>query len=231
MKLNEHGRRVGHVAPRAPGHAWNKGAMVRSSRCGARGATRPTLLLGVLALAVVGGVIFFFTRQHPVASTAAPPELHRTNLVLTADHWHRPGETNFFTGVLLDTYDDGAKKSRTEISHGLPHGVSLGWHTNGTRQVEEHFLTGTSHGLRTKWHANGQKLSEVNIASGKLEGTFRRWDESGARAEEIEMKDGQPHGLSRAWFPSGFLKTEATLRAGEVITQSSWPDGERRADG
>ena len=202
-----------------------------AGRRGHVGAARLTLLLGVLALAVVGGAIFFFTRPHPVTSTTALPELHRTNLVQTAGHWHRPSETNTFTGLLLDTYDDGAKKSRTDISNGLPHGLSLGWHTNGQPQIEEHFLAGTSHGLRTKWHANGQKLSEVNIANGKLEGTFRRWDESGARAEEIEMKDGHPDGLSRAWFPSGCLKAEATLRAGKVITQSAWPDGERPAGG
>lgn len=196
-------------------------------RRGHAGAARVTLLLVVLALAVVVGVFFIFTRPHSATPTTSLPELHRTNLLLTAGAWCLRDSTNSFTGLLLDTYGDGAKKSRTEISNGLPHGVSLGWHTNGQRQVHEHFVAGTSHGLRTKWHANGQKLSEVNVANGKLEGTFRRWDESGARAEEIEMKDGQPEGISRAYFPSGFLKAEARLRAGQVLARQVWPDGTR----
>ncbi len=193
---------------------------------------RLALLLGVPGLACVI-LIGLLTRPHPVTpdTATALPELHRTNLVLSAGHWHRAGETNGFTGVLLDTHDGGAKKSRTTLSNGAPHGLSLGWHTNGQAQVEEHFIAGTSHGRRTKWHPNGRKLSEITIVNGRLHGTFRRWDEHGARAEEIEMKDGQPDGLARSYFPSGFLKAEATLRGGQVIEHKSWKDGERPADG
>jgi antitoxin component YwqK of YwqJK toxin-antitoxin module len=147
---------------------------------------------------------------------------------MRAGAWFSPGETRGFTGFLLDTYDDGALKSRSAVSNGLLHGLSQGWHTNGQQQVEEHFVAGTSHGLRTKWHSNGQKLSAINIVNGNLQGTFRTWHENGERAEEVELKDGQPDGLSRSYFPSGFLKSQVTLQNGKVVEQRLWTEGEYR---
>jgi len=188
---------------------------------------RPRLLFTVLLVGVLGGVIFLASRHRP--SPRAPlAEVHRQNLELRAGKWYWPGQTNGFTGLLLDTYEDGTRKSLSAVSNGLLDGRSVGWHTNGQQQVEEHFVTGTSHGLRTKWHANGQKLSEVNIVNGKLHGTFRSWHENGERAEEVELKDGQPDGVSKSYFPSGFLKSQVTLRNGKVVEQRFWKDGEYR---
>ena len=172
-------------------------------------------------------VLFVATRHRPLP-TAPLTEVHRKNLELRAGGWYAPGDTNGFTGFLLDTYDDGALKSRSAVSNGLLHGLSQGWHTNGQQQVEEHFVAGTSYGLRTKWHPNGQKLSEVNVVSGKLQGPFRSWHENGEPAEEVELKDGQPDGLSKAYFPSGFLKSQVTLRNGKVADQQFYKDGEYR---
>src|SRR5437868_6923684 len=181
------------------------------------------ILLGL----IVGGVLFLMGRQPP-RSPAPIPEVHRKKLEMRADHWYLPGQNTGFTGLLLDTYENEALKSRSAVSNGLLHGLSQGWHTNGQQQVEEHFVAGISHGLRTKWHANGQKLSEVEIVNGKLQGTFRSWNENGERAEEVELKNGQPDGISKSYFPSGFLKAQVTLRNGTVVTQQFWKDGEYR---
>ena len=193
-----------------------------------RGGNR--LLLGALALALGAGLVTFVVfRNHPNSSDLSGQTTHRTNLVLQAGRWQIRGQTNAFTGLLLDTYDEGNRKSLSAVSNGLLQGLSRGWHTNGQQQVEEHFVAGISHGLRTKWHSNGQKLSEVNIVEGKLHGTFRRWDEQGFLTEEIEMKDGQPDGMSRAFYPSGSLKIEARLQQGQVIETHQWQDGEKTA--
>jgi antitoxin component YwqK of YwqJK toxin-antitoxin module len=188
----------------------------------------PKRVLWTLVLIVASGLIFFAMRKPaPAPSAASLPETHRTNLVLQAGRWHLPNETKAFTGLLLDTYDDGARKSLSTVRNGLLHGISRGWHTNGAQQVEEHFVSGTSYGLRTKWHPNGQKLSEVTVVAGKLHGTFRRWDEEGVLTEEIEMKDGQPDGISRSYYPSGSLKVEARLKQGQLIESHQWSDGEK----
>ena len=179
----------------------------------------------VLLLGISGGVTFLATRGRPPASKPLP-EAHRRGLELRDGKWHVPGQANGFTGLLLDTYDDGTVKSRSAVSNGVLNGLSEGWHTNGQQQVEEYFVAGISQGLRTKWHSNGQKLSEVNIMAGKLEGTFRSWHENGEPAEEVWLKDGLPTGRSKACCPSGFLKSQVTLRNGLVVTQKFWSDGE-----
>lgn len=191
----------------------------------------PRVLWAAALFLGVGIAGFVAVRVHRPASDRsdlAKAETHRTNLVLHAGRWTLPGTTNAFTGLLLDTYDNGARKSLSTVSNGLLNGVSRGWHTNGQHQVEEHFFASVSHGLRTKWHPNGQKLSEVTIVDGKLHGMFRRWDENGALTEEIEMKNGQPEGISNSYFPSGFLKSQVLLRNGQVVSRQSWNDQEYR---
>ena len=186
---------------------------------------RPRTFVWLLAVVVLGGVIFLAVRHRP--NPVVPlTEMHRTNLVMQAGRWFAPGQTNGFTGILTDTYEDGAVKSRSAVSNGLLHGLSQGWHTNGQQQVEENYSAGTSDGLRIKWHPNGEKLSEVMVVTGQLQGTFRSWHENGMPAEEVELKDGQSEGVSRAWYPSGFLKSKVSLREGKVIEQKFWKDGE-----
>ena len=188
-----------------------------------------TAWIVVLVLGVsFAGFIAWHLRWTTSSSDSRARETHRTNLVLNAGRWQLRGTTNAFTGLLLDTYPDGTRKSLSMVSDGLLNGVSRGWHTNGQQQVEEHFVAGISHGLRAKWHPNGQKLSEITIVDGKLSGTYRRWDEDGALAEEIEMKNGQPDGISKAYFPSGFLKSQVAMRNGEVVSRQSWNDREYR---
>src|SRR5262245_15560296 len=202
--------------------------MMPSSHQPAEVASRGRRIFCAIASVSVLGVILFLAIRHRPHLTPSLPEVQRTKLEMRADGWHARGESRGFTGFLLDTYEDGALKSRSAVSNGLLHGLSQGWHTNGQQQVEEHFVAGTSHGLRTKWHPNGQKLSEVTIVSGKLQGTFRSWHENGVPAEEVELTDGQPDGLSRAYFPSGFLKSQVMLRNGKVVEQQFYKDGEYR---
>ena len=181
------------------------------------------LLAGVAATAWWLG---WAGRHH--APRGALPEVARTNLVQQAQQWYQPGQTNPFTGWMVDFYQGGSPQSRSFLSNGLLNGLSEGWYTNGQLEVAEQFKDGVSHGLRTKWHPNGAKMTEGMIVNGKHEGVFHRWHDTGTLAEEIEMHDGQPDGPSYDYYPSGFLKTQARLRQGEVVERLSWADGERK---
>lgn len=192
------------------------------------GGTRAPFVF--LALVCLGLAAFVLVRR-PVTSMVSPaalPEMHRTNLVSVAGRWQVPGQTNGFTGFIVDTYDSGATRSRSALSNGVLQGVSMGWYTNGQQQVEEHFVAGSSEGTRVKWYANGQKQSEGTIVQGKFEGAFRRWDEQGHLSEQAEFKNGLPDGVSSSFYPSGCIKTQITMKDGKIVDQKSWPDGERR---
>ena len=152
----------------------------------------------------------------------------RTNLVLVAGRLCLSGQTNGFTGLMVEHSVYGSLRSSSAVLNGLLHGLSQGCYTNGQLQVTEHFKKGVSDGLRTKWYASGSKQSEASIVSGQLEGPYRRWHENGVLAEQVEFHQGQAHGLSLSYFPSGSLKARVTLDQGKVIEQKFWKDGEAK---
>lgn len=189
----------------------------------------------LLALALLAGAVtmllpWLLAPKLPIESTAvAPAAISRTNLVLVAGRLCLAGETNAFSGIMIDHQTDGMLRSRSAVTNGLLHGLSEGWHTNGQLQVTEHFKAGVSHGPRTKVYADGTKLSEAAIVDGQLHGPFRRWHENGALAEEMEMNHGQPDGIAKAYFANGTLKSECTLRNGKVVEQKFRKNDESNA--
>lgn len=150
-------------------------------------------------------------------------EALRHQLSRREDRMFFGSETNAFTGVMIDRYDNGALRSRTTLRAGLAHGLSEGWYTNGVLQVSEHFTNGVSHGLRVKYYPTGRRLSETPVVAGKVDGLYRRWHPEGGLADEIPMRDDQPDGESRSFHPDGSPKARALVRNGKVIEQSFFP--------
>lgn len=186
-----------------------------------RGKQTVWIALGLTA-ACLAGIILLRTVRPP----APPREVPASELVRRDGRVYWQDEPVPFTGIITETYREGARKSRSVVSNGLLHGLSEGWHTNGVLQVREHFREGVSHGLREKWFASGAKLSEATIDSGRIEGVFKRWHENGTLAEQVPMKNGQPHGVSIAYHPDGSLKAKATLENGKVVEKKFWKSGE-----
>jgi len=189
---------------------------------------RRVLLIGIGSVLFLAALATFLVRREPArqdrgaVTSPAPPERARTNLTLIEGRLFEPGRTNPFQGWILDHYPDGTLLSRSEVSNGVLHGLSQGWHTNGTLQIEEHFKNGKSDGLRRKYHANGSLLSEAAIQDARIVGVFRRWYENGQLAEEITMSNGTPHGESRSWYPDGRAKARALVEDGKVTEHESW---------
>jgi len=181
------------------------------------------LIFPVLALAILAA---FWPKRATQPASEEPREVPRSELILRDGRLCRVGESNSFSGLMIERYSDGALRSRSMIYEGLLHGLSEGWFTNGQLQVTEHFKHGFSHGLRTKWYSSGRRLSEANIVEGKFNGLYRKWHENGVPAERVEFASGQPVGVSLAYFPSGFLKSRARLEAAKVVEQNFWKDGE-----
>jgi antitoxin component YwqK of YwqJK toxin-antitoxin module len=197
--------------------------------------TKTKWALSLLALALLVGAVAMLlpwglAPKTPVKSTATTPlAISRTNLVFVGGRLCLSGQTNAFTGIMIDHQADGSLRSRSAVTDGLLHGLSEGWHTNGQLQVTEHFKAGVSHGLRTKWYADGTRLSAAAIVDGRLHGPFRRWHENGAPAEEMEMNNGQPDGIAKAYFANGNLKSECTLQSGKIVEQKFWENDGSKA--
>jgi YD repeat-containing protein len=152
-------------------------------------------------------------RQSPVSLE----QVSRNNLVLQSGRWMKTGETNVFTGVMVEFYPDGTLQSRSVVSNGLLHGVSEGWRTNGVLAVREAFLDGRSHGTRTKWDETGNRIAETDIRAGEIEGWHREWHTNGNPSLEVTMARGKAHGLARKWSLEGQLAGQWVLSNGAVV--------------
>ena len=202
------------------------GASPDSSNPDPRGAR--SWIWALLLLTALAWGVRALRHPHRPETTTALPVVARTNLMLLAGRWFQLPETNAFTGCMVESYPDGSPRSRAAVSNGLLHGLSVGYYTNGQVQIRECYKDSIADGLRQRFYASGQKKSEAFIVNGKLEGTFRSWHENGQLAEQIEMNQGNPDGEAWAFYPSGFVKAESRVRAGQVLDQKCWEDGQRQ---
>lgn len=144
--------------------------------------------------------------------------------------WGIISKSEYYSGKLVqeEFYLSGALRARTQVSEGIPDGLSEGWYTNGQLQVTEHYVDGISHGLRNKWYFSGEKKSEAEIVNGQIHGRFRRWYKNGQLAEDAGFSNGVPQGISTAFYESGYQKANVSMNNGKVVEQTFWKDGERR---
>ncbi len=162
----------------------------------------------------------------PQSRRETPAEMPRSQVSQRDGSWYRQGETTPFTGVMVETYETGGRKSRSEIAEGrLEAGLRAGTPTvNPALGVFScRGFPRTANKMAPEW----PKLSEVQLVQGKLEGTFRRWYEDGSLYEEIQLVNGKPEGVSRAFYPAVFLRAEARLHNGNCSVSNSGKTGNR----
>jgi len=181
-------------------------------------------LLLLVGLILGAAAVLYQSRRTPRQRQVV--EAPRRQMEQREGRWGRIGDSNVFTGVIVDIGANGAVLSRVAVSNGLANGWCEMYYTNGQMSVREGFKNGVSDGLRQKWFENGRKMSEALIVNGKVSGLFRRWYENGQLAESIQMRDGQPDGLAWAYYPSGFAKAEITSQNGRTLQRNSWKDGQ-----
>jgi antitoxin component YwqK of YwqJK toxin-antitoxin module len=189
-------------------------------------------LIPVLAVVCISALLWICLDRRQVPS--ARPVLNQTTtreMVQKYGRWYKIGETNCYTGLMVDHHPGGMLCSRSQISDGLLNGVSETWYTNGQMQAREYYKVGVSDGLREKWHENGSRMSEATIVEGKVIGTFRSWHDNGKLSEQIEMKLGRPDGVALAYYPSGYLKAQTTMNNGQMVGRKTWKDGEQSSIG
>ncbi len=189
---------------------------------GARGAF--PAWLGILGTAAILVAVVFLLKGALEQPVEPLPELDLSELKKVDGRFYIAGETNVFSGMVVESYEDGSPKSRTVVADGLLDGLSEGWHSNGQKQISESFVAGVSHGPRTKWWPDGTKQSEGMVADGEWEGLYRKWHENGQLSQEIPMKQGKAHGVAKAWFPSGALKSRVELTDGETVKSEFFED-------
>ena len=104
-----------------------------------------------------------------------------------------------FTGVVLDRYPNGKKKSVANYINGKREGLYTVWHLNGQKASEQNYINGMEEGVGTAWYETGQKRMEGNFANGKKEGLSTEWYKNGQKRMEGNFKNGKKEGLWTAY--------------------------------
>lgn len=172
------------------------------------------MTLGLIALVLVGMRMW---SPRSTAPSSPSVEHSRAELELRLGRLYLQGQSNLFTGYLVERYPGGELQSRSAISNGVMHGMSEGWYTNGVLALREFFAEGKSHGVRTKWDNFSHKLSETPILQGTIHGVHREWHTNGQLALEVAMVDGKPNGVSRKWNLDASLAGQWVLSNGQVL--------------
>lgn len=169
------------------------------------------------AITAIGG--WWISQQKQPEPVDAERELLLSLVSRSNDMMFASGAVDPFTGAVVEYYQNGQLKSKTQVIAGKLHGVSYGYFTNGQMQVEEFFTNGVSHGVRKKWHMDGQLLSQGEIIGGQFHGPFRKYHPNGKLAQEVMLSNGIPHGISRSWDTNGTVINTVEMRNGQKVEE------------
>ena len=99
-----------------------------------------------------------------------------------------------FTGTVVDTYPDGARKARFQVVEGKADGAWAEWYPDGAIRFFSEWRGGKGEGPFVYFHPNGE-ISERVTARADI------WD-----------------GVAEGWHPDGRKAFERVYRAGTVLS-------------
>lgn len=96
-----------------------------------------------------------------------------------------------FTGVGVETWEDGSVRCEIPFFEGKEHGLARDFHRNGQLAGETVYVNGKRHGLEREWPADGRLMAESEHESGILMKTTK-WSEDGEAAVVYERPTDDP---------------------------------------
>lgn len=106
-----------------------------------------------------------------------------------------------YTGVVLDLYPDGSKKSRYSLKDGKAQGIWLDWHSDGAISYYGEWRDGRGNGPFIYFHPNGEVRERTAADEDTWTGPSEGWNADGTKAFERLFHDGVK--TSEFLYPSG----------------------------
>ncbi|GAB1857416.1 hypothetical protein MHTCC0001_22520 [Flavobacteriaceae bacterium MHTCC 0001] len=121
-----------------------------------------------------------------------------------------------FDGILVSTYDSGAKKSKIEYVAGKKHGAETRWYENGDKLLERFYVEGFKTGVHKSWWENGNLKFEYYFNDkGEHNGVMNEWYQSGQPLRAFNYQNGKEVGTQKLWKPDGRIKANYEVVNGE----------------
>ena len=147
-----------------------------------------TALLAVQTVGPLGG------DEPNDASTALTPggPVVAANTIAKADGTYSDPATGApFTGIVTESYPNGARKLRVGVRDGRPHGVWLEWHQNGAIRYYGEWRDGFGHGTWLYFHENGRLRARDTAVDDVWHGPSESWDQDGRKTREAVFVNGE----------------------------------------
>jgi antitoxin component YwqK of YwqJK toxin-antitoxin module len=138
-----------------------------------------------------------------------------------------------FTGIGVESYENGQKKSEKRYKRGVEHGFSYEWYENGKKKSEVPWENGNVNGHVYSWYENGNKNTVGHLTRGDEDdwtswdekGEVNRktrsmgnrrittlWDKNGKKECEEHYKNQKYDGLFTWWYEDGKLKSQTNWK-------------------
>lgn len=109
-----------------------------------------------------------------------------------------------YTGV-LETEENGTKKSVIEVKDGQINGEAKYYYASGKLMETGSFEKGLKSGKWIRYNESGLMIGLAAYKAGKKDGTWMVWDDSGKKRFEMTYKDGEKAGVWNQWDEKGDL--------------------------
>jgi len=110
------------------------------------------------------------------------------------DLWTKKGDTNPFTGDVIEHFENGKVKGRGQFKKGLVNGLRIMNYESGNKHMEKNYSEGQSNGKNTEYYENGAIKQEGDFKNGKEIGTWKIYYESGKLNALLNFSDGAQQG-------------------------------------
>ena len=132
------------------------------------------------------------------------------------DTLQKRGETYYkinsekpFSGLIINKYDSGQKKSKGFLTNGKEDGTWTYWYkdhpVNYFRLFMDNMMDDLPYVLYDSWEDFGQKSKEEDYLEGILDRLSTEWYENGQKKGEFTYKDGKVIS-SKEWNEDGSVK-------------------------
>lgn len=125
------------------------------------------------------------------------------------------------TGVVVETYPNGAKKMRRTAVDGKPEGVWMEWYASGQPRYIGTWKDGKGHGVWTYFHETGEISERAEVVRDVWHGRAEGWHANGRKAFEGRNWRGARDGTWRFWAEDGALDRVEHYRRGDRVDADS----------
>lgn len=136
---------------------------------------------------------------------ASEPAATPTAAVVPLSQLQKEGDVHLlngapFTGTVIDTYPDGARKARFEVVDGKADGAWAEWYPDGAIRFYSEWRAGKGEGPFLYFHPNGEISERVTARADIWDGVAEGWHPDGRKAFERVYQAGTA--LSDRRFPA-----------------------------